>query len=160
MKPLSKQTAHWIALGIVTLACIAILNRPSPPYKENTGYHTVSRHWLEGQNQLSTKEYLTIGRDRFTQSTIESMNGKTRNATLSAEVIRTDKNGIQLKITNVKLSQDTELFAIEKTPELFFRRQYAFQEGSIITHVFLPSNDEKAICYYILEFKRTRCMNL
>jgi hypothetical protein len=87
------------------------------------------------------------------------MDEKIRNATLSANLIQESKDRIQIKISTVKLSQDNELFAIEKTPNLFFRRQYVLQEGAVLNYQFLPSANENTLCFYIHEVSRLRCMN-
>jgi hypothetical protein len=159
MKLLKSSTFHWSVLGIVSLLCIIVLTWSPSPYKENTSYHTVSRQLLEDLSVLNTEEYLTIGHGRFTQSTLESMDEKIRNATLSANVIEENSDRIQIKISTVKLSQDNELFAIEKTPNLFFRRQYVLQEGAVLNYQFLPSDNKNTLCFYIHEVSRLRCMN-
>lgn len=159
MKIVKSPIIHWIALGAVSLLCIIALTYSPSSYKENTSYHTVSRQLLEDLSVLNTEEYLTIGHGRFTQSTLESMDEKIRNATLSANLIQESKDRIQIKISTVKLSQDNELFAIEKTPNLFFRRQYVLQEGAVLNYQFLPSANENTLCFYIHEVSRLRCMN-
>lgn len=150
---------QWIALGAINLLCLVALAWSPSPYKENASYHTTTRLWLADHSQLNTEEYLTLGHGRFTHSVLESMNGKIRNATLSAETTRASKNRIQVKIIHVKLSQDDELFAIDKTPDLFFKRQYVFQEGAILNYQFLPSANDQSLCFYIHELKRLRCLN-
>lgn len=153
------STIQWIVLGAINLICLVALGYSSSPYEENASYHTTSQLLLADHSQLNIEEYLTLGHGRFTQSTLESLNGKVRNATLAAEVTGASRERIQVKISNVKLSQDDELFAIEKTPDLFFRRQYAFQEGAILNYQFLPSANETTLCFHIHELQRLRCLN-
>ena len=159
MKFLTTPIVHWIMLGIINLFCIATLIHSPFSYQENTSYHTISRQWLEDLSQLNTEDYVTVGHGRFTQSTIESMSGKLRNATISADVIRANKDRIQLRVNHVKLSQDDELFAIEKTPDLFFRRQYVLQEGAVLNYEFFRPHSKNTVCFYIHELGRLRCMN-
>jgi len=151
--------AHWTVLAIINAVCIFSLFYSPSYYMENTSYQTITRQWLEDLNQLNTEEYLTIGHGRLTQTTLESLNGKTRNATITADIIRESKHHVQIKISNVKLSQDSELFAIEKTPDLFFRRQYVLQEGAVLNYELIPTNDKKAVCFYVHDLGRLRCMN-
>ncbi len=126
---------------------------------ENISYQTKSRQWLEDLNQLNTEEYLTIGHGRLTGTTLESLNGKIRNATISANIIGESNKHVEIKVSNIKLSQDNELFAIEKTPDLFFRRQYVLQEGAILNYELIPTPDKNAVCFYIHELGRLRCMS-
>jgi hypothetical protein len=126
---------------------------------ENTSYQTKTRQWLEDLNQLNTEEYLTIGHGRLTGTTLESLNGKIRNATISANIIGESSTHVEIKVSNIKLSQDNELFAIEKTPDLFFRRQYVLQEGAILNYELIPTPDKSAVCFYVHELGRLRCMN-
>ncbi len=139
-------------------AFFSIFYSPSH-YMENISYQTKSRQWLEDLNQLNTEEYLTIGHGRLTGTTLESLNGKIRNATISANIIGESKTHVEIKVSNVKLSQDNELFAIEKTPDLFFRRQYVLQEGAILNYELIPTQDKSAACFYIHELGRLRCMS-
>ncbi|WP_095079096.1 hypothetical protein [Pseudomonas sp. Irchel s3h17] len=159
MSLLKKPATQWVVLGLINAACIFALVSPPIAFKKNVGYHTNSHQWLEDQNQLNTEEYLTIGEDRLTLSAIESLNGKLRNATVSADIIRSNQSNIEIKIASTKLSQDSELFAIDKMPDLFFRRQYIGQEGSTLNYSFLPTADANTVCFYIHEFGRLRCMN-
>ncbi|UQS90717.1 hypothetical protein M5C90_04410 [Pseudomonas chlororaphis subsp. piscium] len=159
MKPTISSTAHWIVLAIINAACIFLLTYSPSHYMENTSYQTITRQWLEDSNQLNTEEYLTIGHGRLTQTMLESLNGKIRNATVSAEVIRESKHHFQIKISTVKLSQDNELFAIEKTPDLFFKRQYVLQEGAVLNYELIPTTDKNTLCVYVHELSRLRCMS-
>jgi hypothetical protein len=159
MKFTIPSMTHWIVLGIINAACIFSLLYSPSYYMENTSYQTITRQWLEDSNQLNTEEYLTIGHGRLTQTTLESLNGKIRNATITANVIRESNHHVQIKISNVKLSQDTELFAIEKTPDLFFRRQYVLQEGAVLNYELIPTPDKNTICFYVHDLERLRCMN-
>lgn len=159
MKLAISSTAHWIVLGIINAACIFSLTYSPSHYMENTSYQTITRQWLEDSNQLNTEEYLTIGHGRLTQTTLESLNGKIRNATISADVIRESNHHVQIKVSNVKLSQDSELFAIEKTPDLFFRRQYVLQEGAVLNYELIPTSDKNTMCVYVHELGRLRCMS-
>ncbi|MND93358.1 hypothetical protein D3C76_161440 [compost metagenome] len=159
MSLLKKPATQWIMLGLINVACIAALIGSPLYFKQNVGYHTNSHQWLDDQSQLDSEEFLTIGADRVTLSAIESMNGKLRNATVSADVVRSNQNNTEIKIASTKLSQDRELFAIDKMPDLFFRRQYIAQEGSTLNYSFLPTSDENTVCFYIHEFERLRCMN-
>ncbi|EPA92285.1 MULTISPECIES: hypothetical protein [Pseudomonas] len=159
MKSMTPSTAHWIVLAIINAACIFSLMYSPSYYMENISYQTMTRQWLEDSNQLNTEEYLTIGHGRLTQTTLESLNGKIRNATISAQVIRESNHHVQIKINNVKLSQDNELFAIEKTPDLFFRRQFILQEGTILNYELLPTADKNSVCFYVHDVGRLRCMN-
>jgi hypothetical protein len=151
--------AHWTVLAIINAVCIFSLFYSPSYYMENTSYQTITRQWLEDLNQLNTEEYLTIGHGRLTQTTLESLNGKIRNATITADIIRESKHHVQIKISNVKLSQDSELFAIEKTPDLFFRRQYVLQEGAVLNYELIPTNDKNTVCFYVHDLGRLRCMN-
>ncbi|WPN45193.1 MULTISPECIES: hypothetical protein [unclassified Pseudomonas] len=159
MKPTIPSWVHWIVLGIINAVCIFSLIYSPSYYMENTSYQTITRQWLEDNNQLNTEEYLTIGHGRLTQTTLESLNGKIRNATISADVVRESNHHVQIKISSVKLSQDTELFAIEKTPDLFFRRQYVLQEGAVLNYELIPTTNKSAVCFYVHELGRLRCMN-
>lgn len=159
MKPATTSITHWIVLGIINAACIFSLFYSPSYYMENTSYQTITRQWLEDANQLNTEEYLTIGHGRLTQTTLENLNDKIRNATITASVIRESNHHVQIKINNVKLSQDNELFAIEKTPDLFFRRQYVLQEGAVLNYELIPVTDKNAVCFYVHELGRLRCMN-
>ncbi|MNF42031.1 MULTISPECIES: hypothetical protein [unclassified Pseudomonas] len=159
MSLLKKPATQWVVLGLINAACIYALISSPISFKKNVGYHTNSHQWLEDQNQLNTEEYLTIGEDRLTLSAIESLNGKLRNATVSADIIRSNQSNLEIKIASTKLSQDSELFAIDKMPDLFFRRQYIGQEGSTLNYSFLPTSDDNTVCFYLHEFGRLRCMN-
>ncbi|OLF52946.1 hypothetical protein [Pseudomonas chlororaphis] len=155
----TSSIAHWTVLVVINAACIFSLNYSPSYYMENISYQSITQQWLEDSNQLKTEEYLTIGHGRLTQTTLESLNGKIRNATISAEVIRESNHHVQIKISNVKLSQDNELFAIEKTPELFFKRQYVLQEGAILNYELIPVTDKNTLCFYVHELSRLRCMS-
>jgi hypothetical protein len=159
MKLKIPSIAHWIVLGIINAACIFSLMYSPSYYMENTSYQTITRQWLEDLNQLNTEEYLTIGHGRLTQTTLESLNGKIRNATITADITRESNHHVQIKVGNVKLSQDDELFAIEKTPDLFFRRQFVLQEGAVLNYELIPTTDKKAVCFYVHDLGRLRCMN-
>lgn len=159
MKLTTSSISHWFVLGIINAVCIFSLFYSPSYYMENTSYQTVTRQWLEDLNQLNTEEYLTIGHGRLTQTTLENLNGRIRNATITANVIRESNHHVQIKINNVKLSQDSELFAIEKTPDLFFRRQYVLQEGAVLNYEIIPVSDKNAVCFYVHELGRLRCMN-
>ncbi|MCY1392763.1 hypothetical protein D9M71_76440 [compost metagenome] len=160
MSLLKKPTTQWILLGLINAACVFALTYAPVSFEKNVGYHTNSHQWLEDQGQLNAEEYLTISEDRITLSTIESLNGKLRNATLSADIVRSSQHTMEIKIASTKLSQDSELFAIDKTPDLFFKRQYVAQEGSTLNYSFLPTPDENTVCFYVHEFGRLRCMNI
>jgi hypothetical protein len=153
------QTVHWPVIALINALCIFSFFYSPSHYMENTSYQTKARQSLEDLNQLNTEEYLTIGHGRLTGTTLESLNGKIRNATLSANIIRESKTQVQIKISNVKLSQDNELFAIEKTPDLFFRRQYVLQEGAILNYELIPTQNKNTVCFYIHDLGRLRCMN-
>lgn len=159
MKLTTPSVTHWIVLGIINAACIFSLLYSPSYYMENISYQTLTRQWLEDLNQLNTEEYLTIGHGRLTQTSLENLNGKIRNATITANVIRESNHHVQIKINNVKLSQDNELFAIEKTPDLFFRRQYVLQEGAVLNYELIPVTDDNAVCFYVHETGRLRCMS-
>ncbi|MFY0731812.1 hypothetical protein [Pseudomonas sp. NFX15] len=159
MKFATASYVHWLVIGAISAACLFSLIYSPSYYKENTSYQTITRQSLEDQNQLNTEEYLTIGHGRLTQTTLESLNGKIRNATISANIVKESENHVQIKINNVKLSQDSELFAIEKTPDLFFRRQYVLQEGAILNYELIPTPDKSTVCFYVHELGRLRCMN-
>jgi hypothetical protein len=159
MKLTIPSFAHWAVLGIINAACIFSWFYSPSYYMENTSYRTITRQWLEDLNQLNTEEYLTIGHGRLTQTTLESLNGKIRNATITADIIRESNHHVQIKIDNVKLSQDTELFAIEKTPDLFFKRQYVLQEGAVLNYELIPTDDKNTVCFYVHDLDRLRCMN-
>ncbi|KJZ50652.1 MULTISPECIES: hypothetical protein [Pseudomonas] len=153
------QAVHWPLIGLINAICIFFLVYSPSHYMENISYQTKSRQWLEDLNQLNTEEYLTIGHGRLTGTTLESLNGKIRNATISANIIGESNTHVEIKVSNIKLSQDNELFAIEKTPDLFFRRQYVLQEGAILNYELIPTQDKSAVCFYIHELGRLRCMN-
>ena len=159
MKSMTSSTVHWIVLAIINAACVFSLTYSPSYYMENISYQTMTRQWLEDSNQLNTEEYLTIGHGRLTQTTIESLNGTIRTDTSSAQSVRESKHHVQIKISNVKLSQDTELFAIEKTPDLFFRRQFVLQEGAVLNYELLPNSNKNALCFYVHDIGRLRCMN-
>ncbi|SDY57999.1 hypothetical protein [Pseudomonas sp. NFIX28] len=159
MKPTISSTAHWLVLGAINAACIFSLTYSPTHYMENISYQTITQQWLEDSNQLNTEEYMTIGHGRLTQTTLESLNGKIRNSTISADVIRESNHHVQIKIRTVKLSQDNELFAIEKTPDLFFKRQYVLQEGAVLNYELIPTTDKNTMCVYVHELSRLRCMN-
>ena len=159
MKFKIPQVIHWPIIALINALCIFSFVYSPSQYMENTSYQTKTRQWLEDLNQLNTEEYLTIGHGRLTGTTLESLNGKIRNATISANIIRESKTQVQIKVSNVKLSQDNELFAIEKTPDLFFRRQYVLQEGAILNYELIPTQNKNAVCFYVHELGRLRCMN-
>ncbi|WP_223544979.1 hypothetical protein [Pseudomonas sp. A-B-19] len=159
MKFAISQAVHWPLIGLINALCIFSLVYSPSHYMENTSYQTKSRQWLEDLDQLNTEEYLTIGHGRLTGTTLESLNGKIRNATISANIIGEGNAHVEIKVRNIKLSQDNELFAIEKTPDLFFRRQYVLQEGAILNYELIPTQDKNAVCFYIHELGRLRCMN-
>ncbi|MGF6092262.1 hypothetical protein [Pseudomonas sp. 18173] len=153
------QFVHWPIIALINALCIFSFFYSPSHYMENTSYQTKTRQWLEDLNQLNTEEYLTIGHGRLTGTTLESLNGQIRNATISANIIGENKTHVQIQVRNVKLSQDNELFAIEKTPDLFFRRQYVLQEGAILNYELIPTQDKNAVCFYLHELGRLRCMN-
>jgi hypothetical protein len=153
------QIVHWPVIALINVLCIFSFVYAPSHYMENTSYQTKTRQWLEDLNQLNTDEYLTIGHGRLTGTTLESLNEKIRNATITANIIAENKTHVQIKVSNVKLSQDKELFAIEKTPDLFFRRQYVLQEGAILNYELIPTPSKDAVCFYVHELGRLRCMN-
>ncbi|MCP1419215.1 hypothetical protein J3D47_003458 [Pseudomonas laurylsulfativorans] len=153
------EVVHWPVIALINVLCIFSFVYSPSHYMENTSYQTKTRQWLEDLNQLNTEEYLTIGHGRLTGTTLESLNEKIRNATITANIIAESKTHVQIKVSNVKLSQDKELFAIEKTPDLFFRRQYVLQEGAILNYELIPTPSKAAVCFYVHELGRLRCMN-
>ncbi|MGO4003848.1 MULTISPECIES: hypothetical protein [Pseudomonas] len=154
-----KTPWQWLLLALINLGCLGALFYSPVPFNSNSNFHTLSRQWLEDQSQLNTEEFLTVSEHRMTHSTIESLNGQLRNATLTADIIHASPNAVEVKVVRAKLSQDSELFAIDKTPDLFFRRQYVVQEGSTLNYSFLATPSDNTLCFFQHEMDRLRCMN-
>ncbi len=154
-----KTAVQWLLLSLINLGCIGAWLYSPVPLKNNSNFHTLSQQWLDDQSQLNTEEYLTVNANRMTHSTIESLNGKFRHATLTADITQSGNDALQVQVVRAKLSQDRELFAIEKTPELFFRRQYVVQEGSTLNYSLLATPSENTLCFFLHEMDRLRCMN-
>ncbi|MFJ7311452.1 hypothetical protein ACIQVE_01520 [Pseudomonas sp. NPDC098747] len=159
MTPKVKRSLHWALIGVIALGCIFELADSDTPYKENTGYHTFSRQALSSGNQFSTEEHLIMNQRTFTLTSIENINAKPQSGTITAEVLTADKFDAQAQIKKLDLKQNSDLSLADVNPALFFKRQYALQEGSILSYKFFPTPNKDALCFYIQELNRLRCMH-
>lgn len=152
-----REWHHWIVIASVSIACLVVLFMALPrPYINSQPYRSEGRHFI-GDETLGFKEGLTISEPSAVLSVLERLGDKERHVAVGASVVDTSRWRVKIKVGDVQASSQVELFDVSRNAELLFARQY-FRLGSILNLVVVPSGGD-ALCYYILELDRLRCMN-
>lgn len=148
---------HWSIIAAIFLVCLAmLLITLPPPYKNSQPYRTTGQHFM-GQDTLNSKEGLTISEPSAVISVLERLGDKERHVAVGASLVDVSRWRVKIKVEDVQASSQTELFDVSRNSELLFARQY-FRIGSILNLAVIPT-DTDALCYYMLELDRLRCMN-
>lgn len=148
---------HALIIAAVFAACLAALCFAwSVPYENSQPYRSEGHHFM-GDDTLDFKERLTISEPSAVISLLERLGDKERHIAVGASVVQTSRWRIKLKVEDIQASSEQQLFNVSRHSELLFSRQY-FRLGSMLNLAMLPSRGN-ALCYYILELDRLRCMN-
>jgi hypothetical protein len=158
MKWLSSSI-QWVVIVFVICLCFFVLLPSDLYFRKNITYHTSVQHILSEGDKHTAEESLTITDRFFTLTVVENINGKLQNVTIVADVINISRASVQLRVRRVDLKEYSGLPSAGLSLDLFFKRQYALQEGAILTYEFLRTPDDNIICYYIHEVGNLRCMN-
>ncbi|MBH3426853.1 hypothetical protein I5S59_03755 [Pseudomonas alkylphenolica] len=110
-----------------------------------------------GRDVLDFKERLTISEPSAVISMLERLGDKERHTAVGASLVEASRWRIKIKVEDIQASSEEQLFDVSRNSELLFSRQY-FRLGSILNLAVIPTRGD-ALCYYILELDRLRCMN-
>ncbi|MFK8329100.1 hypothetical protein M2D63_003630 [Pseudomonas sp. BJa5] len=148
---------HWAIIASILLACLAIFSITLPrPYINSQPYRSEANHYM-GHDIMVAKEGLTISEPSAVISLLERMGDSERHAAVGISLVDTSRWQMKVKVEDIQASTREELFDVSHNAELLFSRQY-FRLGSILTLAVIPT-DTDALCYYLLELDRLRCMN-
>ncbi|WP_301838813.1 hypothetical protein U9R80_26480 [Pseudomonas sp. JQ170C] len=148
---------HVLIITGVFLICLATILTTLPrPYLNSQPYRSEGHHFM-GSERMDFKDGLTISEPSAVLSILERLGDKERHVAVGASIVETSRWRIKIKVEDIQASRQEELFDVSSNSELLFARQY-FRLGSILTLAVLP-DDRDALCYYILELDRLRCMN-
>lgn len=157
---MNTDRATWIHGAIIAsilLACLIILSISLPrPYINSHPYRSEANHYM-GHDIMVAKEGLTISEPSAVISLLERMGDSERHAAVGISLVETSRWQMKVKVEDIQTSTHEELFDVRHNAELLFSRQY-FRLGSILTLAVIPT-DTDALCYYLLELDRLRCMN-
>lgn len=158
LKPFLFDTAPWIILGLMTAACGVLLYPPPTALDSDGEYQTLFKQSLAKAEQV-TEEYLTLNQHMFTLTEIYRVDAATHYETFYAEVLNTHALGGQLQVKNVLTDHRSTWKPYEENAELIARHQYATQPGAILNFQVLSAPNSEALCLYVYELSRLRCLN-
>ncbi|MFK0085908.1 hypothetical protein ACIQUS_01285 [Pseudomonas sp. NPDC090755] len=148
---------HGATIASILLVCLVILSITLPrPYINSHPYRSEANHYM-GHDIMVAKEGLTISEPSAVISLLERMGDNERHAAVGISLVDTSRWRMKVKVEDIQVSTHEELFDVRHNSELLFSRQY-FRLGSILTLDVIPT-DTDALCYYLLELDRLRCMN-
>ncbi|BBH48656.1 hypothetical protein KU43P_51330 [Pseudomonas sp. KU43P] len=142
---------------MIVAACLAALAVAwSAPYENSQSYRSEGHHFM-GDDTLDFKERLTISEPSAVISLLERQGEKERHIAVGASLVERSRWRVTFKVEDIQASNEEQLFNVSRHSELLFSRQY-FRLGSILNLAVIPVRGD-ALCYYILELDRLRCMN-
>lgn len=148
---------HALIITVIFSACLAALFMTrSVPYENSQPYRSEGHHFMGGDT-LDFKERLTISEPSAVISMLERLGDKERHTAVGASLVEASRWRIKIKVEDIQASSEEQLFDVSRNSELLFSRQY-FRLGSILNLAVIPTRGD-ALCYYILELDRLRCMN-
>ncbi|WP_130905495.1 MULTISPECIES: hypothetical protein [unclassified Pseudomonas] len=148
----------WLVLAGLACICAALFYTSLAARKYNGEYQTTFKQLRPTAEQL-TEEYLTLNQQMFTLTEIHQVDGTTHYETFYADVLNTHPLGGQLQVKNVMTDQRSRWTPYQENAELIAKYQYATQPGAILNFQVLSAPHGEALCMYIYELSRLRCMN-
>jgi len=148
---------HALIITVIVAACLAALSMTrSVPYENSQPYRSQGHHFMGG-DVLDFKERLTISEPSAVLGMLERLGDKERHIAVGASLVEASRWRIKIKVEDIQASSEEQLFDVSRHSDLLFSRQY-FRLGSILNLVVVPTRGD-ALCYYILEVDRLRCMD-
>lgn len=148
---------HALVITAIFASCLAALFMTrSVPYENSQPYRSQGHHFMAGDT-LDFKERLTISEPSAVLSMLERLGDKERHIAVGASLVDASRWRIKIKVEDVQSSREEQLFDVSRHSDLLFSRQY-FRIGSILNLAVVPTGED-ALCYYILELDRLRCMS-
>ncbi|MFJ3372798.1 hypothetical protein [Pseudomonas sp. NPDC086251] len=158
LKAFLYVTIPWLMLGGLACICAALLYSPLAARKYNGEYQTFFKQSWPNVEPV-TEEFLTLNQQMFTLTEIHQVDGTTHYETFYADILNSHPLGGQLQVKNVLTDQRSQWSPYKENAELIARYQYATQPGAVLNFQVLSASNDEALCLYIYELSRLRCMN-